>query len=110
MPAITKAIQIKRAHLMDKVLKAFALVDMDDQTEITFQRGMLAYPTLIKMQAEIIKTFPKRNTSRLRKGVKRRDLHTIRVLKEMLRYYNMTLMSYRQQTRKGCIYKYKIAK
>lgn len=110
MPSITNEVQLKRASLMNKVLKSFSLLDFNDQTEITFETARSAYSSVLKLEDDIKAVFPKRNTSRLRKGVHRKDLDTIRVLREMLRYYNMTLMYTRKQTKSGCIYKYKIAK
>ena len=93
---------------MNRVLKGFCLNGLDDSSEITYAIGRAAYPTIIKLKDELVETYPKRNTSRLRKGIYKKELDTIRVLKELLRYYGMTLISSRSQTKHGCTYKYKI--
>ena len=110
MPYITSPVKEKRFELIKQVLKSFTLNDFDDKSDITYNIAENAYPTLQTLKEQIIRVYPKRNTSRLRKGIHRKDLDSIRVLKEMLRYYNMTLICTRNQTRKGSNYKYKIVK
>ena len=110
MPYITASVKEKRFELIKQVLKSFTLNDFDDKSDITYNIAKNAYSTLQKLKEQIIRVYPKRNTSRLRKGIHRKDLDSIRVLKEMLRYYNMTLICTRNQTRKGSNYKYKIVK
>ena len=110
MPKITNDVKNNRSLLINKVLKSFSLVDLDDSSEIVYSTGESAYPTLVQLKEELIKNYPKRNTSRLRKGIEKKDLDSIRVLKELLRYYNMSLLSTRQQTKSGVIYKYKIVR
>jgi hypothetical protein len=95
---------------MNKVLKAFSLTGFDDPSEIYYSSGLNAFETLLALKDEIIAIYPRRNTSRLRKGIQKKDLDSIRALKEILRYYNMSLISNRIQSKDGCTYKYKIVK
>lgn len=108
MPRITQSIQQERLELMKTVLKCFALNGFEDQSEISYMNGSEAFEALTRMKDAIVRIYPKRNTNRLRKGIKKRDLDSIRVLREMLRYYGMSLISKRKQTKDGCVYKYKI--
>ena len=110
MKAIPLDIQNKRNILIKQILKSFSLTGFHDESEIDYNSGANAYQTISKLKNDIIKIYPKRNTSRLRKGINRKDLDSIRVLKQLLRYYKMTLIVNREQTKSGCKYFYKIAK
>ena len=105
MPRVPEIVEQKRADLLNKVLKAFSLTD-SKSWEIYYSDGDIAYTAIKALKDDIITVYPKRNTSRLRKGIQNKSLDSIRALKELLRYYNKTLISSRIQSKNGCTYKY----
>ena len=47
---ILKPVQQKRTLLLQKVLKAFSLIDLDDPSEILYSNGTSAYPVIMNLK------------------------------------------------------------
>jgi hypothetical protein len=105
---ISPKIKTKRQELFTKVLKSFKLTSEEDNITIfTRTEGVVALEVITALRQDIINSFPATNVLKCNQGVKN-GKDAITVLRQLVRYYNKRVISYRLKVpgTRGRLHKY----
>ena len=92
---VSHQIKEKRQELFKKLIKSFKLISQDDNiTTFTREDGTAALETINAMRQNIIDTFPCTNILKCKQGVNN-GKDAITVLRQLVRFYNKRVVSYR---------------
>ena len=85
----------KKRKILNKVLKLFKLKSLNDNVTIfTREDGFAALHNINNLRQDIINNFPCTNSIKCKQGVKS-SKDAITVLRQLVRYYNIRIVSYR---------------
>ena len=93
--------------LIERIAKSFTLVNASDRnTIITRDIALAAIPTIKQLSSDIVQTFPKYNSKRVRNGVENAK-QAVTVLRELLRMKDRKILSIKKykwdkQLKKNC--------